>query len=141
VNRVRDRAAEPNSGSDLRARLARLHLLARAAVGYAGRQLSVPSAGIVRRRGLPQHDVFVRLHRRVLDAYHPVPYAGRTLVFASPRYLEASGPALDELFPPESVGGQRHDVPISGEHLDLVREPNVAEVARALDVLLADAPS
>ena len=85
--------------------------------------------------------MFFRLHRRLLRAYRPVRYPGRTLVFASPRYLEGAGPMLDQLMPPESAGGRRRDVPVHGEHLDLVREPNVAEVARTLEALLVLDPS
>ena len=62
------------------------------------------------------------------------------MVFASPRYLELAAPMLDQLLPPESAGGRRRDVPLAGEHLDLVREPIVAEVARVLDSLLVADP-
>jgi thioesterase domain-containing protein len=70
-----------------------------------------------------------------------VPYTGAVLATADnmTRYLEDAGPVLDPILPPESAGGRRRDVPVPGEHLDLVREPNVAEVARVLDsVLIAD---
>jgi hypothetical protein len=43
--------------------------------------------------------------------------------------------------PPESSGGRRVDVSVAGEHLDLVREPNVAEVARALERRFVAAPA
>jgi thioesterase domain-containing protein len=76
------------------------------------------------------------LDGRPLRAYRPLEYPGRTLVFASPRYFEDAGPVLDELMPPESAGGRRRDVPVHGEHLDVVREPNGADVARALDLVL-----
>jgi thioesterase domain-containing protein len=44
------------------------------------------------------------------------------------------------VLPPESTGGRRRDVSVGCEHIDLVREPNVAEVARALDRFLAADP-
>jgi hypothetical protein len=63
----------------------------------------------------------------------------RGVVLASPRYVADARAPLDQLLPPDSSGGRRVDVTVTGEHLDLVREPNVAEVARALDrVLVAD---
>ena len=50
--------------------------------------------------------------------------------------LPVAGDVLDRLVPSEQDGGFRHNVVVAGEHLDLVREPNVAGVARALDLLL-----
>jgi hypothetical protein len=91
---------------------------------------------VIPRDGLAQHDVFLELHARLLRAYRPRRYAGRTVVVASPRWFDLTAGWLDVLLPPESAGGLRHDVKVHGEHLDLVREPNVAEVARALEPLL-----
>jgi amino acid adenylation domain-containing protein len=118
--------------------LARVRALSRALVGYATRQVSLASAGLVQRRGVAQHELFLQLHFRVLRAYQPAPYRGRNVVFASPRFLADHGEAIDRVLPPERAGGQRLDVLIDGEHLDLVREPNVAEVARALAMLVSD---
>ena len=107
-----------------------------AAADYLRRQAQTCTAGVVVRRGLAQHDVFVRLHSWLLRAFRPQPYRGRTILLASPRYLELVGDALDELLPPASAGGRRTDTSVAGAHLDLLREPNVAAVARALDLLL-----
>jgi amino acid adenylation domain-containing protein len=133
AGRVHGRAVVAAPGSTLRARTTRTAALARAGVEYVGRQLHLASAGVIPRRGLAQHELFMQLHARVLRAYQPSPYHGRTILLASPRYVTDTHVVLDRLLPPESSGGRRHDVPIAGEHLDLVREPNVAEVARALD--------
>ena len=54
-------------------------------------------------------------------------------MIATPPYLEVVGAELDRVLPPISLGGQRRDVSLSGTHLDLMREPNVGEVARVLD--------
>jgi thioesterase domain-containing protein len=137
AGRVHERAVGAHPGGDASARLARVTAMARASVGYAQRQLHLASAGIVERRGLPQHEVFFQLHVRLLRAYGAQPFAGRTLVFGSPRFLEDAAADFDRLLPPESSGGRRRDVAIAGEHLDLVREPNVADVARALELELA----
>jgi amino acid adenylation domain-containing protein len=137
AGRVRTRAVRANPGRDVGARIARARSLTRAALEYGRRQTYLASAGVLARQGLPQHDVFFELHTRLLRAYRPPSYGGRTLVFASPRYLEAAAEILDTLLPPESTGGRRRDVPIASEHLDLVREPNVAEVARALELVIA----
>jgi thioesterase domain-containing protein len=134
AGRVHGRAIGAHPGRDASARLARVTAMARASVDYAQRQLHLASAGIVERRGLPQHEVFFQLHVRLLRAYGAQPFAGRTLVFGSPRFLEDAAADFDRLLPPESSGGRRRDVPVAGEHLDLVREPNVADVARALEL-------
>jgi thioesterase domain-containing protein len=138
--RVQDRTASALPGRDLNARLARARTLARVGAAYASRQVYIASAGLVRRRGLDQHNVFFELHRRVLRAHTATPFHGRAVVFASPQFFEHHRQELDRVLPPESAGGGRYDVEIAGEHLDLVREPNVAEVARALDLVLATDP-
>jgi thioesterase domain-containing protein/acyl carrier protein len=134
ANRIHQRALAAHPGADLGARVARARALARTGVEYAARQAYVSSAGIVARRGTDQHDVFWELHLRLLRAHRPETFRGRVLVFGSPRYFEAAAPTLDQLVPSESAGGMRRDVPVAGEHLDLVREPNVADVARALEL-------
>jgi thioesterase domain-containing protein len=141
ADRARDRVPDSHSGRDLGALLARARAIVRTGAESLERRLRLASAGIVPRRGLPQHDLFFQLHTRMLAAHRPVPYRGPTVVFASPRYLELAAPMLDELLPSETAGGRRRDVPLAGEHLDLVREPNVAEVARVLDSLLVADPS
>jgi acetoacetyl-CoA synthetase len=130
--RVRDRAVEAHPGRDAQASLARADAIVRAGVAYVRRGLAEASTGVVTRRGLAQHDAFLQLHSRLLRRHRPQPYRGDTVVFASPNYLERAAPVLDALLPPEGVGGRRRDVPVAGAHLDLVREPNIAEVARGL---------
>ena len=137
ADRVHQRAVTAHPGSDLQARVTRTRALTRAGVDYAARQVYLASAGVVARRGLAQHAVFFELHIRLLRAYRHHPYGGRTIVVASPKYLEFAADILDPMLPPEAEGGNRRDVPVAGEHLDLVREPNVAEVARAVDLVLA----
>jgi thioesterase domain-containing protein len=41
------------------------------------------------------------------------------------------------LLPASAVGDRRRDILVAGRHLDLVREPNVAAVARALEDFFA----
>jgi thioesterase domain-containing protein/acyl carrier protein len=137
--RVHDRTVSNLPGYDVNARVARARALTRVAAEYASRQVYLASAGLVRRRGLDQHDVFFALHRRVLRAHTARPFHGRTVVIASPQFLDHRRQELDRVLPPESAGGRRRDVAVAGEHLDLVREPNVAEVARALDEVLTRA--
>jgi amino acid adenylation domain-containing protein len=112
--------------------------LARDALTYGRARTRIASAGLVRRRGVEQHDVFMALHRRILRAHRTQPYAGRTVVIGSSIYFEYATPLLDRLLPPESAGGARRDVVVAGVHDDALREPNVAEVARALELVLAD---
>jgi hypothetical protein len=119
------------------ARIARARALAVAAGGYALRQAHLASAGVVRRRGLAQHDVFYELHNRVLRAHAPERYTGAAVVLASPAYFADSAALLDRVLPPLSADGHRRDVPVNAEHLDLLREPSVAEVARALDLVFS----
>jgi hypothetical protein len=59
------------------------------------------------------------------------------VVLGSSAYLADAREVLDPLLPPQTGGGARVDVAVSGEHLALVREPHVEEVARVLDTLLA----
>jgi hypothetical protein len=40
--------------------------------------------------------------------------------------------------PTPAAGGGRVDLPVAGQHLDLVREPSVAEVTRLLERLTAE---
>jgi acyl-CoA synthetase (AMP-forming)/AMP-acid ligase II/thioesterase domain-containing protein/acyl carrier protein len=137
AGRVRDRAVQANPGTDVRARIERGIEWGRAAAAYGARQLYLASAGVVRRRGLEQHEMFLHLHTRLFRAHVVEPYTGRTMLVASPQYFADTQETVDRVLPPESVGGRRHDLQVQAEHLDLMREPNVAAVARALDVLLA----
>jgi thioesterase domain-containing protein len=109
----------------------------RAAVAYGHRQLYVASAGIVRRRGLEQHEVYLHLHTRLTRGHLVETYRGRTVLLASAQYMRDTKEVLDRVVPPETADGNRHDVAVFGEHLDLLREPNVATVAHALDIELA----
>jgi thioesterase domain-containing protein len=136
VTRVHRNSMVAHPGTSASSRLARAGYFARSGVRFALRPFWVASAGIVPRDGLAQHEVFLFFHGRVSRAHRPQLYDGRTVVVASPGYLAYARPALDRLLPPESAGGCRRDLVVTGEHLDLLREPNVAEVARALDVLL-----
>ncbi|HEU5306808.1 MAG TPA: AMP-binding protein [Acidimicrobiia bacterium] len=136
VTRVHRNSMVAHPGTSASSRLARVGYFARSGVRFALRPFWVASAGIVPRDGLAQHEVFLFFHGRVSRAHRPQLYDGRTVVVASPGYLAYARPALDRLLPPESAGGCRRDLVVTGEHLDLLREPNVAEVARALDVLL-----
>jgi thioesterase domain-containing protein/acyl carrier protein len=137
ASRVHGRARAASPGRDLGARAERAGALARALVDYAARQLYLASAGIVRRPGLAQHEVFLHLHARLTRAYRPGRYLGRAIVLGSPQYFADARPVLDQLMPPQSDGGRRVDVTVSSEHVALLREPNVVEVTRALDALLA----
>ncbi|HEY3672159.1 MAG TPA: alpha/beta fold hydrolase [Acidimicrobiia bacterium] len=137
VQRAHDRTVSASPGRDARAQLQRARQLATLAKSYASRQLYLASAGIVRRRGLDQYDAFSQLHNRLLRAHAASPHHGTTVLFASQQFVARHQDALDHLLPPESAGGVRRDVAVPGEHFDLVREPNVAEVARTLDLLLA----
>jgi thioesterase domain-containing protein len=134
---VSERARAASRGADVRARVERLRVLVTEALGYLTRQLHLASAGVVRRRGLAQSAVFLDLHARILRAYTPAPYLGRTVVLGSAEYLADARAVLDPVLPPQTAGGARVDVAVSGEHLALVREPHVEEVARVLDALLA----
>jgi thioesterase domain-containing protein len=116
----------------------RLAKFGRRAVRSGRRQVYLASTGVVVRRGQAQHDLFLQHHSRLLRRHTPAPFAGPALVFGSERYLETLAPILDRLLPPEAHGGRRRDVVVPGEHLDLVREPNVAEVARVLDGWFAE---
>jgi thioesterase domain-containing protein len=141
ASRVHERTIDANPGSDLRARIERLREVASAGVDYGSRQLYLASAGIVRRRGLEQHDVFFQLHRRLLRSHRSRPYEGTTIVFGSAQYFESAGAALDGILPPESAGGRRRDVLVASDHGDLVREPGVAEIARALELRHSSEPA
>jgi thioesterase domain-containing protein/acyl carrier protein len=135
--RVRERAISATPGRDAHARIGQLRMMGGAATRYVRRQAQTCTAGVVVRRGLAQHDVFMRLHGWLLRTHRLQPYGGRSVVLASPGYLELVRDVLDDVLPPESAGGRRTDVAVSGAHLDLVREPSVAGVARALDLVLA----
>ena len=139
VRRVHERALETHPGDDRRSQARRMVAQARWVANFVGRQLYATSAGIVARKGIAQHDVFLLHLTRLLGTYRPRPFHGPTLVFGSQRYLEGAAPVLEHLLPSENRGGRRRDVVVPGEHLDLVREPNVAEVARALDAWFDDA--
>ena len=134
--RLRERALSTTPGRDPHARLAQVRMMGGAAKRYLGRQARTATAGVVVRRGLAQHEVFMRLHSWLMRTYRPRPYDGRTVLLASPRHLEPVRDSLDEVLPPESAGGRRIDVAVTGAHLDLVREPGVASVARALELVL-----
>jgi acyl-coenzyme A synthetase/AMP-(fatty) acid ligase/thioesterase domain-containing protein/acyl carrier protein len=140
VTRVHRNSLAAHPGDAPSARLARLGYFARAGARFALRPLYTASAGIVPRDGLAQHQVFLHFHGRVGRAHRSAPYGGRAVVVASPGYLALVRHELDRLLPPESAGGNRRDVAVAGEHLDLLREPNVAEVARALDLLVVPEP-
>jgi acyl-CoA synthetase (AMP-forming)/AMP-acid ligase II/thioesterase domain-containing protein/acyl carrier protein len=135
------RAAAATPGTSPRDRLTRLRLLAGSATRHVRRQAQGLTAGIVVRRGLEQHDAFMRFHSWVMRMYRARPYDGRTAVLASSRYLEHMRHELDVLLLPEGAGGRRTDIAVPGEHLELVREPSVAAVARAVDLLLAADPA
>ena len=53
-------------------------------------------------------------------------------------YLEGVRSTADALMPAVDVGGARRDVELAGGHDDLLREPNVSDVARVLDLALGD---
>src|SRR3954452_17165353 len=137
AGRVRERAAGANAGRDLHARFMQARAVALAAARYMERQLYLASAGIIQRRGLAQHDVFQELHSRLIRTYAADRYPGRAVLFASPSYIADTRPVMDHVLPPESDGGNRGNILMTCEHIDLVREPNVADVARALGALLA----
>jgi hypothetical protein len=67
-----------------------------------------------------------------------MPYRGRTVVIGSPGYFELVREALDEVLPTPADGGGRVELPVAGKHLDLVREPKVVEVTRAVERVLAE---
>lgn len=140
VTRVRRNAVTAHPGRDLPGRLARLGYVARSGARFAVRTVAWPiyaaSAGVVPRDGLAQHDVFLHSHSRAAHRHRPQRYRGRTAVVASPAFFTATGDALDRLLPSEEAGGHRRDIVVAGRHLDLLREPNVVEVARALDLLV-----
>jgi thioesterase domain-containing protein/acyl carrier protein len=136
AGRVQQRSLDAHPGQGLDAQASRVWRVLRAGGRRVEHHVRVTSAGLVERHGLAQHDVFLELHKRMLRLHRPKPYLGRTVVLASPRYFELGAPELDRVLPPVSRGGQRHEIPVAGEHLDLVREPAVAEVARALRPLL-----
>jgi amino acid adenylation domain-containing protein len=140
ARRVLERTADANPGRNLHARLERAGALAGVARRYITRQLHLASAGIVPRRGLAQHHVFQELHTRLSRHFSCEPYRGRVALIASPKYIDDTRHILDHVIPRESMGGQRRDIPVNCEHIALVREPNVAEIARALDALLASDP-
>jgi thioesterase domain-containing protein len=127
------RARESAPGSGMRARAARAGAFSGAAYRYLRRELYSASTGLVVRRGLAQHDAFYQLHQRVGRTHQPTPFQGPTLVVGSREYFDLFGPLLDRLLPPRADGRGRRDIVVAGRHLDLVREPNVAEVARALE--------
>jgi thioesterase domain-containing protein/acyl carrier protein len=137
VARVHRNALDAHPENGTAARLGRVGYVIRSGVRFALRPFYVASAGIVARDGLAQHEVFLYFHGRLSRAHRRRPYDGRTVVVAAPAYLQGMRDVLDHLLPPESAGGCRRDVVVAGEHLDLLREPNVAEVARTLDLLLA----
>ncbi|HEY3672158.1 MAG TPA: AMP-binding protein [Acidimicrobiia bacterium] len=140
ASRVHERTVDAHPGTDLRARLTRVADLGRVGRRYATRQLYLASAGLIRRRGLAQHNVFFELHGRLLRLHRSSRYDGPTVLCRSIDYYEHTEDALDAVLPPESMGGRRRDVSVACEHIDLVREPNVAEVARTLDRILATTP-
>jgi acyl-CoA synthetase (AMP-forming)/AMP-acid ligase II/thioesterase domain-containing protein/acyl carrier protein len=140
ITRVRRNARDAHPGETRSARVARAGYVARSGMRFALRPVYTASAGIVPRDGLAQHEVFMHFHGRVGRAHRPQPYRGRTVVIASPSYFAIATDALDHLFPAEVSGGRRRDVVVAGEHLDLLREPNVVEVARALDLLVVPEP-
>jgi thioesterase domain-containing protein len=127
-------------GSRVDTTLARASRIAHTGARHARHHLRLASAGVVERTALDQHDVFYDLHTRMLRWHRPRPYLGPVVVIATPPYLELIGAELDRVLPPTSRGGQRRDVMLGGTHLDLMREPNVSEVARVLDNLLLRDP-
>lgn len=137
ATKVGNRARESIPGGGTRARAARASARAGAAYRYLRRELYVATIGLVARRGLPQHDAFLQLHKRIARPHQPIPFQGPTLVIGSREYFEACGPTLDRFVPPDPTAGRHRDVVVPGHHLDLVREPNVAEVARALENFFA----
>ena len=138
VDRLRKRAADEHPGDGLAARAGRLQVYAQAAVGRVRRKVALETTGLVRRRGTDQHDAFFAFHQRMLRAHVPTPYRGPTAVIGSPEYFGQVGRALDALLPTPANGGGRVDVPVAGKHLDLVREPSVGEVTRAIHRLTAE---
>jgi thioesterase domain-containing protein len=136
AGRVQDRAIAAHPGTNLRARVARARSLVRVAGDYVARQAYLASAGVVRRHGLAQYDVFYELHGRLARPHTAAPFSGRSVVFASPQFLDAHRNELDRVLPSEADGASRREVPMVGDHLDLVREPNVAEVARVLEQMI-----
>jgi acyl-CoA synthetase (AMP-forming)/AMP-acid ligase II/thioesterase domain-containing protein/acyl carrier protein len=136
LTRVRRNALEANPGATTSARLRRLGYMTRSGARFALRPAYTASAGIVPRDGLAQHQVFLWFHTRLARTHRPRPYRGRALVIASPAYFALLRDALDRLLPPESAAGKRHDVELAGEHLDLLREPSVADVARVLELVV-----
>jgi amino acid adenylation domain-containing protein len=99
------------------------------------------TAGIVRRHGVAQHDLFFLLQSRIVRKHRPPPYGGTTALLGSARYLAKVAPVADRLLPRADAGGRRIDVELAAFHGDLLREPNVAEVARVLDGLLVADPA
>jgi thioesterase domain-containing protein len=137
ATKVGNRAREGIPGGGTRARAARASARAGAAYRYLRRELHAATIGLVVRRGLPQHDAFLQLHRKIARPHEPTAFQGPTLVIGAHEYFEACGPLLDRVLPPSADGSRRRDIVVPGGHLDLVREPNVAEVARALENFFA----
>jgi thioesterase domain-containing protein len=136
AGRVHGRSVAAFPGNGLQARMARALRVTRAGIQVARHHVDVSTAGLVTRTGVPQHEVFLQLHTRMLRPHRPKPYRGRAVVLASSQYLDQAAAVLDHLLPAERNGGRRREVVVAGEHLDLVREPNVAQVARVLQGLL-----
>jgi thioesterase domain-containing protein len=135
----------PSAGSENAASLAarrwastlgaRGSVLARAGYRRARRTVSLASAGIVRRRGLQQYDVFLNLSFRIGRAYRPdqpVHCPGLIVRGSDDEYIRDPKRALPALGWADHIAGPVSVLDVPGNHLSLMRTPLVAAVGAGL---------
>ena len=113
---------------------ARVRTLLRALGGSAWRRLYRAS----RQLGVDPPARFQSIEQAVLFAlstYHPEPYAGRVLFFRSADRLACFGGTLDFGWGKFVQGGIESYV-VPGDHISMLEEPNVAQLAQHLESFL-----
>ena len=113
---------------------ARVRTLLRALGGSAWRRLYRASRqlGVDPPAGFQSRDQAVQF---ALSTYHPDPYAGRVLFFRSADRLACFGGTLDFGWGRFVQGGIESYV-VPGDHISMLQEPNVAQLAQHLEAFL-----
>jgi thioesterase domain-containing protein len=132
AQRLREAATDPSAGPRL-ARVRRLGRMLLDSVAYrVDRAVLVTTVGVVRRPHSEQGRAFVAHHARVLGRYRPKGYGGRVLVVLG----ESRGDGDPDLGWGRAVTGPVDSVSVPGNHMTVLRAPQVEAVARGVSAAI-----
>jgi acyl-coenzyme A synthetase/AMP-(fatty) acid ligase/thioesterase domain-containing protein/acyl carrier protein len=104
----------------------------RSALAHADRRVALTSAGLFPRQGLDQYELFLRLNGNMARVYRPqATFSGPAVVVRS-EVPPGRARTLDDLGWSTAVRGPISIVDVPGDHLSMVRHPNVATLGSRL---------